>query len=398
MSKYDPLGEYLAKQTTSPITLTFKQVEDVLGFPLPQSAYNHRPWWANGASQANIWLSRGWRTEKVDMGGNQVTFRRYSTGVAAAKTAEPKQTAPKLRVNFQNDSENAAAKTATPKRMEPEQSADSEGEEDIMAITNRERVGKVMDLLREALAPFVERKAKEAMHACKIDIRQVRNYRTPSELNKKSFLEWDVSALLGVMLNNWERVFFSLKLRHTERILVKELRDYRNKWAHQGTFSNDEVYRILVATNVLLDAMQAPQAKKIEQFKDELCRSPFKGHERGERISAPERPPAESALERATGPERAELERPGTSQHSNRRNKYDRLGEYLDKRGESPITMKFSQINEVLGFRLASSAYKHQAWWSNSTSQSQANAWLSRGWRTENVDIGGCQVAFRRGK
>ena len=34
-----------------------------------------------------------------------------------------------------------------------------------MAITNQERVGKAMDLLRQGLAPFVEREVQEAVKA-----------------------------------------------------------------------------------------------------------------------------------------------------------------------------------------------------------------------------------------
>ncbi len=74
--KYSKLGDHLDKQTASPLTMTFKQIEKVLGFPLVPSAYKERGWWSNGGGQANTWISRGWRTEQVSQSRQQLTFRR----------------------------------------------------------------------------------------------------------------------------------------------------------------------------------------------------------------------------------------------------------------------------------------------------------------------------------
>ena len=38
MSKYDPLRDYLKKQTRDDFVLTFEEIEDILGFALPRSA------------------------------------------------------------------------------------------------------------------------------------------------------------------------------------------------------------------------------------------------------------------------------------------------------------------------------------------------------------------------
>ena len=43
-----------------------------------------------------------------------------------------------------------------------------------MAITNQERVGKAMDLLRQGLAPFVEREAQATVKAGTVRIDSVR--------------------------------------------------------------------------------------------------------------------------------------------------------------------------------------------------------------------------------
>lgn len=69
MQKYRPLGDYLAKQKGTSFSLSFQEIERVLGFTLPPSAYNHRAWWDNSLShpQASSWLNVGWRVDKVDI-------------------------------------------------------------------------------------------------------------------------------------------------------------------------------------------------------------------------------------------------------------------------------------------------------------------------------------------
>jgi len=69
MRKYRPLGEYLVKQHEVVVSLTFQQIEQILGFALPPSAYSQRAWWANSPShpQAGSWLNVGWKVSKVDL-------------------------------------------------------------------------------------------------------------------------------------------------------------------------------------------------------------------------------------------------------------------------------------------------------------------------------------------
>jgi len=56
MQKYRPLGDYLLRQSTVTVSLTFQEMENVLGFALPPSAYSHRAWWANSLAhpQASV--------------------------------------------------------------------------------------------------------------------------------------------------------------------------------------------------------------------------------------------------------------------------------------------------------------------------------------------------------
>ena len=77
--KYDPLTRYLAALTTDEVTLTFGEIEAILGAPLPRSA-RLREWWANsaGSTWARAWLSAGWRVERRQLWGDSpaVTFVR----------------------------------------------------------------------------------------------------------------------------------------------------------------------------------------------------------------------------------------------------------------------------------------------------------------------------------
>jgi hypothetical protein len=68
----------LVKQNKVSISLTFQEIEQILGFSLPSSAYSHRAWWANSLShpQAGSWVKVGWRVSKVNIERNIILFRR----------------------------------------------------------------------------------------------------------------------------------------------------------------------------------------------------------------------------------------------------------------------------------------------------------------------------------
>lgn len=79
MSKYEPLPQFLSTRQTDRVRLAFDEIEGVLGFKLPKSAYDYEAWWSNNAvghSHAQVWLAAGWQTEDIDLDGRQVTFKR----------------------------------------------------------------------------------------------------------------------------------------------------------------------------------------------------------------------------------------------------------------------------------------------------------------------------------
>ena len=151
-----------------------------------------------------------------------------------------------------------------------------------MAITNYERVGKALELLRDGLRPFVAREL-EAKHG-KYWITTV-TASWPNELvwrDGDDAPQMDAAVLLRMMWDQWNAVF-SRTLGFTERSIVSELREMRNKWAHQEPFSSDDAYRALDSAARLLTSISAPQADEIDKMKMELLRLRFDEQVRSEK-------------------------------------------------------------------------------------------------------------------
>jgi hypothetical protein len=150
-----------------------------------------------------------------------------------------------------------------------------------MATTNHERVGKALELLKAGLGPFVERELKNVYQARVAT--EVARFMGEDRLNaRKPIGQWDAAALLKLMWEAWNDVF-RRTLGPAERSLVNELRDHRNKWAHQQTFSGDDAYRALDSAGRLLTTVSAPQADEIEKAKMELLRLRFDEQVRSEK-------------------------------------------------------------------------------------------------------------------
>ena len=126
-----------------------------------------------------------------------------------------------------------------------------------MAISNHERVNKAMDLLKAGLGPFAEREFTNAYQAKAVS-QAALLLGEDRLLANKSVTQWDVAALLKLMWDAWNDVFRKT-LGQSERTLVSELRDVRNRWAHQNPFSTDDTYRALDSAGRLLTAVSAPR-------------------------------------------------------------------------------------------------------------------------------------------
>ena len=84
MAKYDALADHLADLGTDRVTLSFDEIDAVVG-GLPPNAKADRTWWGNTTNrtrvQAHAWMGVGWRVERVSLTRKEVVFgRETSTG------------------------------------------------------------------------------------------------------------------------------------------------------------------------------------------------------------------------------------------------------------------------------------------------------------------------------
>jgi DNA-binding XRE family transcriptional regulator len=78
-SKYWPLFKHLQQSETDEATLSFAEVEALLGAGLPPSARSRRGWWSNrssGSLQAAAWMEAGYHVDGLDLEQERVTFRK----------------------------------------------------------------------------------------------------------------------------------------------------------------------------------------------------------------------------------------------------------------------------------------------------------------------------------
>ena len=76
MAKYQPLNEYLRACSAAMLTLSFAEIERIIGAELPPSARKYRAWWANDRTHVHAlsWLGAGRRVDTVNFQTQQVTF------------------------------------------------------------------------------------------------------------------------------------------------------------------------------------------------------------------------------------------------------------------------------------------------------------------------------------
>ena len=76
-SRYQAIAQ-LFEGAADTISLTFTEIEEAVGSPLPATARKHRAWWSNTErnSQARAWMGEGFTVVGVDMDNERVSFAR----------------------------------------------------------------------------------------------------------------------------------------------------------------------------------------------------------------------------------------------------------------------------------------------------------------------------------
>ena len=197
--------------------------------------------------------------------------------VGPLKVVERQSTARYTHAGFIRTASRQIDRTSSTQTWEgvipPSQMITKEAEERLMAITNSERVGKALELLKDGLRPYVERELKATYKDRWVDTARP-SFPDWQQTGRPTSLNWDTQALLSVMCELWNDCFKKI-LGPSDRNLAFELRDVRNKWAHQKAFSTDDAYRAIDSISRLLAAVSAEQVEAVEQMKAEILRVKF---------------------------------------------------------------------------------------------------------------------------
>ena len=125
------------------------------------------------------------------------------------------------------------------------------------ATSNRDRIGRAIEILSGALEPWIAVAVAPKLPAASTwtdllawkDGRPDRTYE-PSDPQCQLRIITERIGNLGFL--------FSGILSRGEQNLAGELREVRNKWAHNSPFSMDDTYRALDTAERLLRAINAP--------------------------------------------------------------------------------------------------------------------------------------------
>lgn len=149
-----------------------------------------------------------------------------------------------------------------------------------MAKSTRQYVFEGMELLPEALIPFVEKRLENSIkgHWQLEVVQRIQGLRP----NSSGAVGWDQQGLLKTMMVFWKEAF-SAVLGHPERSYVSELLDVRNKLSHNETFTYDDAERALDSMRRLMEAISAGEtADQLSKMRDTILRTKFSELQRNE--------------------------------------------------------------------------------------------------------------------
>lgn len=139
-------------------------------------------------------------------------------------------------------------------------------------ITNKERVGRVLDLVAAGLGPWmVERLSRKYGDEWQSQVRAAAGA-PPRDFTDKVD---DPSYLFWVFDKQWFGLFKE-HASHEDKRCVSALWDARKEWAHAGKFTDEQAERVVSDGEHLLRSIGAvPQADQVEEIRRELRRIRF---------------------------------------------------------------------------------------------------------------------------
>lgn len=123
-----------------------------------------------------------------------------------------------------------------------------------MALSNRDRIGRMIELLPDGLLPVVEREMTRRQGDSWFDDVVAAAVREGGSVQRSRH---DPQFLLNIVLRNWAS-YFRHVLPAASRNYVGELNDIRNRWAHNEPFNADDTGRALDTAERLFAALGAP--------------------------------------------------------------------------------------------------------------------------------------------
>lgn len=132
-----------------------------------------------------------------------------------------------------------------------------------MALTNKERIGRMLDGLAAGLKPVVEQAFTKAYGPTWVSTVEAAKGTGAGSSDPN-----DPQFLLNALWFHWQDTL-GKTLGMAEKNYVAELRLTRNRWAHPGEkpFSGDDVYRAYDTAERLLRSVAAPQADELAKAK-----------------------------------------------------------------------------------------------------------------------------------
>ncbi|GAA1276560.1 Swt1 family HEPN domain-containing protein [Sphaerisporangium rubeum] len=124
-----------------------------------------------------------------------------------------------------------------------------------MALSNRDRIDRGLELLGAGLLPFVDMMMDMATPGGKDWVKVLETRDAAKHGTNRTYSKTDVRFLLRVIVEEW-RVFKD-RLSRVEQNFAGELKEVGNKWAHTEPFSGDDTYRALDTMERLLVAVGA---------------------------------------------------------------------------------------------------------------------------------------------
>ncbi|MEI2713686.1 MAG: Swt1 family HEPN domain-containing protein [Nocardioides sp.] len=148
-----------------------------------------------------------------------------------------------------------------------------------MALSNRDRIGQMIDALAEPLDSFITEVLGSEIPEGKDWTFLVAAKDARNGISGKSYERLDPSLQLRMLTENIPHQLkpgwfpFDGQLSKVHQSYASELRDVRNDWAHGGTFSDDDAYRALdTAERLLAGVKQAAAAEKVRAIRLNLRR------------------------------------------------------------------------------------------------------------------------------